>query len=71
MNRLYLTGYLEYVDNSSVIERFIDSDDAMINIGFSYIQTEKNGKIENQKEKKRLDISFYIDGVEILSNIPG
>ena len=71
MNRLYLTGFLEYVDNSAIIERFIDSDDAMINVGLSSLQTEKSGKIENQKPLKSLDISFYIDGVEILSNIPG
>lgn len=71
MNRLYLTGYLDYVDVRGSLINYIHTQLPIIDVSLELKKQNKCGGVQTEESKKKIEMTFFVDSVEILSNIPG
>ncbi len=71
MNRLYLVGFIDYIDNAAIVDKFLESDKCNLTINIDKIRFEgKEGFLKPTVERS-ISLLFLVTSFQILEYKPG
>ena len=71
MNRLYLVGFIDYIDNAAIVDKFLESDKCNLAINIDKIRFEgKEGFLKPTVERS-ISLLFLVTSFQILEYKPG